>query len=241
MRNTRKLRSGTSCGEQVLKFDLCKRKEYITGFRKRKVQRKKRGMEQKLEQERQERIDVKRDHREDIKNNWKQLRWAERKIEQKFADAKDLKDHDSEEADGEQDVPAADTSVTVSFDREEDDPFGDCEVTTTDVNETGGVAAVKLEEGSKLWLAVMAGPNAAQWQSAWAANPLRAAEEEWRRRRRAISVRKEEDVRKHSLAKKVEKRLADKTGKKTKKKKNKAKDKGAGKRKVGAKARRRRK
>merc|ERR1719437_199732 len=62
-------------------FDLKKRHEYLTGFRKRKKERKRKGQRDLLEQERKEKIDLKWEHREEVKRQYKEIQWAERRVE----------------------------------------------------------------------------------------------------------------------------------------------------------------
>lgn len=162
MRSKRK----ETAGGPTITFDTKARKAYLTGFRKRKKERRKQGMRQIMETERQEKITLKWEHREDVKCQWKEVQWAEKKVE-KLLGIKDaaaqsekglprlknrrkaaLQDDDAGGnaiADGsvEGEAPRP-RPLTVNFevedDDDEDDPFGGCEVTTT-VGAVGSGAA----------------------------------------------------------------------------------------------------
>mmetsp|Transcript_71556 Transcript_71556/g.141921 ORF Transcript_71556/g.141921 Transcript_71556/m.141921 type:complete len:279 (-) Transcript_71556:222-1058(-) len=137
--------------EKTISFDPKSRIEYITGFRKRKEQRRRKAILEGLERERQENIQVRKELRDEVKQKWKELAWAEKRADRlvdhsrkmlknnpqrvaamQLQDADGLSspgfsDHEEEEDDDE----ALQALTTVAFDREEDDPFGGCEVTTT--------------------------------------------------------------------------------------------------------------
>ncbi|CAK0858697.1 unnamed protein product [Prorocentrum cordatum] len=132
-----------------LVFDVAARQEFLLGFRKRKTARRKKAILEGIEAKRQDQIDVKRDLRNHIKDSWKQVQWADRHALKVIeagsfgSRAKALMDREdgagasgdgsSSEDDGSgepgalEDRPRA--ASTVAFEREEDDPFGGCEVT----------------------------------------------------------------------------------------------------------------
>merc|ERR1712217_609097 len=102
--------------------------------------------------------------------------------------------------------PVGETLVTVGFDREEDDPFGDCDVTTTDLSSING---------GNLWpdLTTPQGSNGTiccvENEGALA---RRRTGENWeehlQRRSRALAL--EEVRRKKAMARQLEKRLVEK-------------------------------
>lgn len=65
-------------------FDVKARYKYLTGFRKRKKERQRVGHAQVAEKERQDKINVKWEHREEVKKRWKELQWAERRVDKLF-------------------------------------------------------------------------------------------------------------------------------------------------------------
>jgi len=145
-------RSQRSSEEQKsISFDPKSRLEYITGFRKRKEQRRRKAILEGLERERQENIQVRKELRDEVKAKWKELAWAEKQADrlvdyrhkmlknnpERLA-AMQLQDGDefsspgfSDAEEEEEEDEALQALTTVAFDREEDDPFGGCEVTTT--------------------------------------------------------------------------------------------------------------
>lgn len=142
-------RSQREHGEQKsIGFDPKSRVEYITGFRKRKEQRRREAILKGLERERQENIQVRKELRDEVKQKWKELAWAEKRAERladhtckmiknnpERAAAMQLEDGDEFSSPGfsdhdEDEDETLQALTTVAFDREEDDPFGGCEVTT---------------------------------------------------------------------------------------------------------------
>merc|ERR1712232_1356222 len=115
---------------------------------------------------------VKRDIRESVKKSWRDLQRAQalsnRAVSQlhltdKADKALPLEDeeHDEEEEkrEGKDKAP-----TTVAFEREDDDPFGDCEVTTTAFDapsSCGGLAA----NAAKLWPALLHTNISSAWAS----------------------------------------------------------------------------
>lgn len=159
-----KTRKKEDKNQKEIKFDVKKRFDYVTGFRKRKEQRRLKAYREQIEAERQDRIDVKREYREDIKRQYKEVAWAERRVE-KLIDGSaftDIKMLTEEEIEGLTEAekrsrretlalppirgigagmaarrPVTGDRMTLKFAPEEDDdPFGDCEVITT----IGGVS-----------------------------------------------------------------------------------------------------
>mmetsp|Transcript_85999 Transcript_85999/g.228014 ORF Transcript_85999/g.228014 Transcript_85999/m.228014 type:complete len:253 (-) Transcript_85999:132-890(-) len=236
-----------------LVFDVAARQEFLLGFRKRKTARRKKAILEGIEAKRQDQIDVKRDLRNHIKDSWKQVQWADRHALKVIeagsfgSRAKALMDREdgagasgdgssSEDGSGEpgalEDRPRA--ASTVAFEREEDDPFGGCEVTV---------------DGRDLCLLGAASASASSRDSAASSTALvsRGApgaqqiiirdEAYWKRR--AICARKEAAVKKKASAKRLAKWEVEQ--RRMKKKSSKAKkDKGKNK-KPTAKARRKRK
>jgi len=136
--------------EKSISFDPKSRVEYITGFRKRKEQRRRKAVLEGLERERQENIQVRKELRDEIKEKWKELAWAEKRADRlvdhsrkmlknnpERAAAMQLQDGDEfsspgfSDHDDDEDDETLQALTTVAFDCEEDDPFGGCEVTTT--------------------------------------------------------------------------------------------------------------
>merc|ERR1712046_509286 len=110
-----------------------------------------------------------------------------------------------EDDDGEHQPEAA---ITVAFEQEEDDPFGDCEVTTTnaDWNPVGGGMAANA---SKLWPALLqsngisAGGHLMRWEEEDADADNAAADAFAKQRRRAVVKKKEEERQSKALARRV--------------------------------------
>jgi len=138
--------------QKNISFDPKSRVEYITGFRKRKEQRRRKAILVGLERERQENIQVRKELRDEVKQKWKELAWAERRADKlvdhtrkmlknnpERAAAMQLQDGDEfsspgfSDHDAEEDDETLQALTTVAFDSEEDDPFGGCEVTTTSI------------------------------------------------------------------------------------------------------------
>lgn len=240
----------------TITFDVLARHRYITGFRKRRQERRKKGWAEVMDAERQDRISVKWERREDIKRQWKEVQWAERRVDRLMGAKQEALTDAAEGGEGKRkrrrEVPALlpapseatngeQAAITVAFDLEDDDPFGGCEVTTT----VGGVAGDGADGGAAsgsatgpLWPMLpterIAGILA---RTAKVRDP--GEDDETRRKRRAEALRKEEEIRQRATARKVAKQMALKKMSGKKKKKTTGK-KGKGKR-PGAKARRRRK
>eukprot|EP00930_Biecheleria_cincta_P009211 TRINITY_DN110907_c0_g1_i1.p1 TRINITY_DN110907_c0_g1~~TRINITY_DN110907_c0_g1_i1.p1 ORF type:complete len:240 (-),score=65.06 TRINITY_DN110907_c0_g1_i1:30-749(-) len=191
--------------EKVLAFDPANRHEFLTGFRKRKTERRKWAVREILEKERQDQIEAKKDHRNDVKQKWKDLQRAEARVEALLGPAEEVGWlGDSLRAEKLRD---AEVPVTVAFEEEDDDPFGGCEVTTT-------VAGVSDGHGGHLPLALVGKSGYVLSKLGGSAGLLRdltgVPEEspEARSRRRIASRIKEEERRSHGLDKQVEKKLA---------------------------------
>merc|ERR1712150_202022 len=95
------------------------------------------------EQERKDRIDVRQDLRNDVKQRWKEVRWAERRVlkllDKKIFSNAALAARGSREINESDNTPVGKASITVAFNHEENDPFGGCEVVTTDLDSMNGV------------------------------------------------------------------------------------------------------
>ncbi|OLP95533.1 hypothetical protein AK812_SmicGene22305 [Symbiodinium microadriaticum] len=221
--------------DQVLTFDPASRQSFLAGFRKRKQDRRKWAVREILEKERQDRIEAKKDHRQDVKQRWKDLQRAEKRVEALLGPAEEvgwLGDLRSEKLKDEE-VP-----VTVAFEAEEDDPFGDCEVTTT-------IAGVSDGAGRHLPLALVGKSGNAISVLGGQAGLLRdltgipQEDPQARSKRRFISSEKEESRRQTALDETVSKKLNTKN-QGPKKKSKRAKGSKQGKRPVGRKERRKR-
>mmetsp|Transcript_110584 Transcript_110584/g.276975 ORF Transcript_110584/g.276975 Transcript_110584/m.276975 type:complete len:269 (+) Transcript_110584:112-918(+) len=253
----------------AITFDAKARHAFITGFRKRKQERRKKGAAQVAELERQDRINVKWEHREDVKRTWKEVQWAERRVDKLFGPDGPLRlKNKSEDEDADEkpkkgkkrrkvaalengEVEAiTDGRETVAFDAEDDDPFGGCEVTTT--VGCGGLALTVHDAATAA--GAYGGAGAGQSSEGPLMLALREkrnagrdlahpgmtpAEHAARIQRRTENLRKQEAIRLTALAKREKKQMAEK--KKMKKKKSKKDKKGDKNRKTTAKARRRRK
>jgi len=62
-------------------FDEAARNDFLTGFQKRKEARRKQAAVDALEWERHDKIEARKDHREMVKRQWKEVAYAERKVE----------------------------------------------------------------------------------------------------------------------------------------------------------------
>jgi len=164
---TKRTKDG-SAGKTIT-FDQKARHAFITGFRKRKQQRRREGRAQVVELERQDRINVKWEVREDVKRTWKEVQWAERRVEKLFGPdgPLHLKNRANTESDDDEPKPkrkkaaaledgeveeGAETNkegqevVAFGVEDDDDDPFGGCEVTTT-VGD--GSLALTTSEGAR--------------------------------------------------------------------------------------------
>lgn len=246
-------------GQHNITFNEAARHEFLTGFHKRKQQRKKEGARQAFEQARKDKMEVKKDYRDHVKQQWKEVQWAERRV-QKLLGLEDDEDavtanvkkrmlQEEHEYEGEKLAALTDGtiqdagggSVKVDFsqeDEEDDDPWAGCEVTTT-------VGVVRDPDtdyllasggggfyGSKLAVFGRGGKGPEN-------EVLSEAQIEARRKIRADNLRKEENIRQASAEKKAwkEKQQAKKD---KRKKSRKDKKKTAKNNKTGIKERRRR-
>jgi len=237
-----KKKAAGDTGELSIKFDPKARHSYLTGFRKRKQARRWKAHEEMLQKERQDRIDIKKEHREEVRKAWRDYQRAaaltNKALGQLCDDGESAKHMPLEDAPGdydddeEHDQREQARPVTVAFDREEDDPFGDCEVTTTSFeapSSSGGLAA----NAAKLWPALLHTNISSSWASGsrgtWDPEDSvadEAAAVKFAKQRRRAVVKKEEENRAHAaLQRRVEKRL----GFKKKSKKGKAKADSGGK------------
>lgn len=151
-------RSQRDVEQKTIGFDPKSRVEYITGFRKRKELRRRKAVLDGLERERQENIQVRKELRDEVKQKWKELAWAEKRADRlvdhtrkmlknnpERAAAMQLQDGDEfsspgfSDHDEEEEDETLQALTTVAFDREEDDPFGGCEVTTTSMDGANGL------------------------------------------------------------------------------------------------------
>jgi len=227
--------------EKVITFDPKARYEYITGFRKRKQERRKKAVMEALERERKERIEIRKEIRDEVKQRWKEVQWAERRVEKLFAPGtkalEDMKrrrlalkaENLAEDSDNDSEhsyLPIADGDVQqalhiVSFEEEEDDdPFGGCEVTTALTNEAAKATGEQCRD--------LALEDPSKQESTLAVAPPEDPEE--RRRRRAKNLAVDEARRQAALVKKAEKLIAEhdkvKRWKKRKNKKRRVRGKG---------------
>lgn len=178
-------------------------------------------MEELLEKERQDRIDIKKDHRDGIKQRWKDMQRAQA-LTNKVLEQRGIMDDSRRKAlavqDGDvEDEENGEAPVTTTFDREEDDPFGDCEVTTTAFeapNASGGGLAANA---AKLWPALQHTNMASSWmqgsRGTWDAEGDEAAAAQFARQRRRAVVKKQEEKRQHDA---LQRRVAKKLGLKKK-------------------------
>lgn len=257
-----------------MSFDVAARFKWLTGFRKRKKERQRRGHAEVLEKERMDRINVMKEIREEAKKRWRELQWNEKRLDKLFDDngklmldegeggsrrkkrrraalverAKAAEAAEAEAAEAKalkERVEDAAAPVTVGFDGEEGDPFGDVEVTTTlgCVGGPGGAA----DPAARRWLALLgqqssyAGSRPEEEPERGLAIPSRELEEEARRWRRAEALRKEEQVRQAAMGRKITKNIMLKKKMRPKKAKKSSKKSGARGGKTGARARRKRK
>jgi hypothetical protein len=255
--------------EQELRFDPKSRHAFLTGFRKRKDARRKKASIELIEKSRQEKIDIKREHREEIKKRWKDVCWAERTVD-RVLDKRASMMKERQLALGDRHAPAEDSDFddldagedgwmpaledepadvakpgtkTVRFQREEDDPFGDCEVTTSavalsnldeanDDRPMSNALALQKKDADCFDL-VLAGPKRC--------SEMTPEELEEHRRRRAIALRKEEGRRKAAIDRQIKRDKLEAKRMKKKSKKNKVKKVKGRAVKAGARQRRNRK
>lgn len=228
--------------EKTIRFDEKSRFVYLTGFRKRKQERRKKAVAEALEKERLENIQVKKEFREEVKKNWRDMQRANAlNLKALGGGTKTLAITDAErlaaieDGTAEQESDAGGVSAaatTVAFEREEDDPFGDCEVTTT-VGDLCPAAGASQDPAARLWLAVSAASSTgSQADIDASADPVELYH---RRRRRAETRKREEDRQKAALDRRVARKMKKNKGGGSKKK---TRDKVAVK--TTAKARRRR-
>eukprot|EP00435_Cladocopium_sp_Y103_P054397 s465_g17.t1 len=198
----KKRKSKLETDGHILTFDPASRHAFVTGFKKRKQERRKWAVREILEKERQDRIEAKKDYRQDVKKRWKDLQRAEKRVEALLGPAEEVQwlgDLKTERLQDE--VP-----VTVAFTAEDDDPFGDCEVTTT-------VGGVSDGAGGHLPLALIGKSGNVLSLLGGEAGRLRdltgiqEEDPEERVKRRQASARKEEDRRQVALDKAVTKTL----------------------------------
>lgn len=227
----------------MIKFNPDARRTWLNGFHLRKQARKWKGAEELLERERLDRIEAKKDHREGIKQRWRDVQRAgaltNKAFEQRglMDESKRRRIEAVEDADSEDDYTMAAVKdkapVTVAFakeeDGEEDDPFGDCEVTTTafGASSSGGSVAANA---SKLWPALLHTNITSAWtggSDTWAienADEDELAAAKFARQRRRVVVRVKEEKRQYNaLQRRVGKKIAgashrNKKGSKAKKK-----------------------
>ena len=190
----------------ILTFDPASRHAFVTGFTRRKKERRKWAVREILEKERQDRIEAKKDYRNDVKRKWKDLQRAEKRVEALLGPADEVQwlgDLKTEKLRDEE-VP-----VTVAFTAEDDDPFGDCEVTTT-------IGGVSDGAGGHLPLALIGKSGNVLSLLGGEAGRLRdltgvqEEDPEEKVKRRQASARKEEDRRQVALDKAVTKTLTEK-------------------------------
>lgn len=206
-------------GGPMIKFDARARQVYLTGFTKRKEKRRWVAQGELLEKARQDKIEARKDIRTQVKNNWNEMQYAQALTNKALArlgledtpdcDVFHLEDSARNEAIEDKARPKA--PVTVGFEREEDDPFGDCEVTTTAFNapNTPGGSA---DNAAKLWPALLHTNISAAWErGAWdpenADADEVAAEKFARQRRRAVVKKKEEDRQRRAHDRNITKHL----------------------------------
>lgn len=218
-KNRAKKKASGDHGGPMIRFDPKARKEYLTGFQKRKQARRWKATEEIMQKERQDKIDLRKEHREEVKRAWRDLQHATaltnkalndrgiedgRKISGAMRDASDDEDAEDEEA-----------PKMLEFEKEEDDdPFGDCEVTTTafdaSASSKGGLAA----NAAKLWPAIQARDITQDWtggRGTWNGEDYEEDEEAARKfarqRKRAVKRKEEEDRAHVGLQNRVSARL----------------------------------
>lgn len=199
----RRKRRADKENEKVIAFDPASRHAYINGFGKRKEERRKFGIRQHLEQERQDRMEVKRDHRNDVKKKWKDLQRAEKRVEALLGLGPSEEIHIIGGPDRLGALEDGEAPITVTFEEEDDDPFGNCEVTTT----VGGIST-RGEGHLPLALISKSGDVLAQLRGqAGQLRDLTGMPEdlEVRQKRRIESSLREEEKRQKSLTDKVTK------------------------------------
>eukprot|EP00933_Yihiella_yeosuensis_P009011 TRINITY_DN114771_c0_g1_i1.p2 TRINITY_DN114771_c0_g1~~TRINITY_DN114771_c0_g1_i1.p2 ORF type:complete len:281 (+),score=89.11 TRINITY_DN114771_c0_g1_i1:60-902(+) len=135
--------------DRVISFDAVSRHSYLSGFRKRKGERRKLAVREIIEKERQDKIEAKKDFRDDVKKRWKDLQRAEKRVDAVLG----LGDAEREEiliigGDRRDAIADGKAPVTIAFEKEDDDPFGDCEVTTT-------IGGISTASGGHLPLSVI--------------------------------------------------------------------------------------
>eukprot|EP00747_Dinoflagellata_sp_TGD_P167176 gnl/TRDRNA2_/TRDRNA2_191148_c0_seq1.p1 gnl/TRDRNA2_/TRDRNA2_191148_c0~~gnl/TRDRNA2_/TRDRNA2_191148_c0_seq1.p1 ORF type:complete len:256 (+),score=88.76 gnl/TRDRNA2_/TRDRNA2_191148_c0_seq1:99-866(+) len=242
------LKKGTAATESI-SFDIRKRSAYLTGFRARKEERRRKGKLDAEEAARQEKIQMRADSRADMKQRWKDMQYAQSRVTKQYGVDTGEDDEYMGEQDDDEDASeeAADATqfgeapVTVAFDiaaGEEDDPFGDVEITTT-VGTPGamGSAAAPAPAGDtrqlpKVLRSVPGFAREDEEDESDDGGGGAKKEKEWeRRRRRSVALKEAEAIRQKALAKKVAKKLElDKVSRRNKKRK---KAKGGGKKRKG--------
>jgi len=216
----------------TIKFDSTARRKYLTGFQKRKTERRKKAVKEAIEKENWDKIQLRKEHREEVKKNWRELQRSEALTLKALGDIEDKKM--LQDAPVEDDREVGEAPVTVAFAEEDDDPFGDCEVTTTaaDWNPVGGGLAANA---SKLWPALLqsggsaAGGHLVTWQPEDEDADAAAAASFAKQRRRAVVEKKEWERHEKALNRRVEKRIELKQRFKPKKKGSKKDKKKGGK------------
>lgn len=287
--------------DHEIKFDPKARNSYITGFHKRKEERKKKARTEEMEAERKDKLDTKRELREEVKKRWKDVLWAERTVDRVLAKRKVMmKDREErlmlanggvlpklnkmgvlaitdgaeagsddeseggesfdsfdvgernynpaalEDGDDDDDGRLGGKIVKVGFEKvEDDDPFGDCEVTTSAIqvrNENGesSSASTRTMRASTALALLRKEQEETRIAMQGGNKHLTPEELEAHRKLRAMNIHKEERRRLKSLDKRMKRDLVLKKFMK-KKQKKKAKPKGNKKVKAGAKTRRGRK
>merc|ERR1719240_849871 len=206
--------------EKEIRFDPKARVSWVTGFHKRKEERRRQAVREELETDRNERIALRKEIRDDIRMKWK---WAQRlyRCSDKLLALEDMKAR-GQEIEDEEDAEvqrALDNSAgkPVAFDQEEDeDAFGNCEVVTTVVSAPALTNGVLSLPEQMLWPAVL------QASGTLCRAEMTDEELDWRRRKRYANIARQEVLRKAKLEKKVSRILHDrrmKKGRKGKKKK----------------------
>lgn len=191
---------------EVLTFDVSARHAFLTGFRKRKQERRKKAMLEAMERERKEKIDIRKEIRDDVKQRWKDAQAADRRVLKLLDKIHTPAALQERESNRNEEKPVGETLVIVGFDREEDDPFGDCDVTTTDLSSISG---------GNLWpdLTAPQGSNGilcrVEHEGALA---RRRTGENWEEhlQRRSKNLALEEVRRKKAMARQLEKRIVEK-------------------------------
>merc|ERR1719240_2244012 len=204
--------------EKEIRFDPKARVSWVTGFHKRKEERRRQAVREELETDRNERIALRKEIRDDIRMKWK---WAQRlyRCSDKLLALEDMKAR-GQEIEDEEDAEvqrALDNSAgkPVAFDQEEDDDaFGNCEVVTTVVSAPALTNGVLSLPEQMLWPAVL------QASGTLCRAEMTDEELDWRRRKRYANIARQEVLRKKNLEKKVSRmiKLHDRIKKKRKNK-----------------------